>query len=463
MKNKINILIIFILITFFCMTLTSCKNDELNSSLETSEKSSKNNVQFNLDLENGKLEAEINYLKNEGDLLGTEFLLNRDFVINELICDGEKIDSEKIKELINYYEGYSVNLYKLPKFENELKINYTGFLRGNTGSSPYVTEKISKDFTFLRWETFCYPIFADNFEHTLKFLTTPLSAEIIVNVPKGYSAPAPFKLVEKIENSNSTSFVYDGRISDFNCSIAKYNILSLPYGDFYFLENMNVNELSDFITPIMEKTHKYMDNHFGKFNISADTDMKYIVIPDKMGAFAPGGAIFVEESSFKSVLDMGGLIHEFIHLGWNPKTEEFEVQRTRFFDEGFTSYFTNRVLGNLLGEETYLSQMKKIKKRYKSIITEDETKFIPISDYAKYEYGDLSYITGPIFLDELCKTVGTEMFDKATEIFIKKYKDTPVDFKIMCTEYIELCNNPELESFFQDWLFTTNGYKQYIE
>lgn len=463
MKNKMNILTISILFILLAVLFTSCKSNTIISNANTIEKTEKalnnNKFQIKIDLENGTLTAEVNYLKS--DLLGTSFLLNRDFTIQKIICDGDEINPEEIKELINYEEDYLVNLYNLPKFENNLTIQYTGFLSGNTGISPYVKEKISKDFTFLRWETYYYPIFADNWEDTLKFLSAPVEAEITIEVPNGYLAVTPLQQIKETKNSDTTSFVYYGNISDFNCAIANYTKLSLSSGEFYFLENRNVNELSEFTTSIMDKSQQYMNEHFGKTKISPD--MKYIVIPENFGSFVvPNKAVYIQASSFQSAYDMGQLIHEFIHLGWNAMPQEGEIQRARFFDEGFTSYFTIRVLGNLLGEDVYNAEIERYKESYKSKISNNHLKFIPISEYGKYEYGDLSYSIGPIFFDELCKIVGVETFDTATKVFLEKYRNTPVDFNTMCKEYIDLCNNPKLEKFFQDWLFTTKGYEQYI-
>lgn len=460
MKNKINIFLVFIVSIILMTLLSSCKNnsDTLNIPQKPISNINENKMEFKLDLENGILTAEVNYLKN--DFLKDYFLLNRDFTIQKIICDENEINPEQIKKLITYDENYSINLYRLPKFENSLKVNYTGFLSGDTGFSPYVKETISKDFTFLRWETFYYPIFADNFEDTITFLSSPLEAEITVNVPNGYLAPSQLKLIDKIDNSDTTSFIYHGNISDLNCAIADYKKVSLPYGEFYFFNGKNTDNLSNFVISIMDKSHQYMNEHFGEFEISSD--MKYIVIPEGFGSFAPEKAIYADESAFKSTFDMGQLIHEFIHLGWNPKAQDFEIQRTRFFDEGFTSYFTARVLGNLLGEEIYISEIKRCKDSFKSKIEKNDFKIVPISEYGKYEYGGLSYNIGPVFFDELCKLVGTENFDYATKTFLEKYKNTNVDFNIMCNEYIELSDNPELETFFNDWLFTDTYYEKYI-
>ena len=84
---------------------------------------------------------------------------------------------------------------------------------------------------------------------------------------------------------------------------------------------------------------------------------------------------------------------------------------------------------------------------------------IPIIDFGKHEYGDLSYTIGAICLYKLSEFVGIDVFDKATSAFLAKYKDTPVDMEIFCSEYIRLCDNTKVERFFEDWVYTTNGVR----
>jgi len=59
----------------------------------------------------------------------------------------------------------------------------------------------------------------------------------------------------------------------------------------------------------------------------------------------------------------------------------------------------------------------------------------------------------------LSEFVGLDVFEEATKIFLQKYRDTPVTMEIFCNEYIKLCNKPELEQFFNDWIYTVNGPK----
>lgn len=59
--------------------------------------------------------------------------------------------------------------------------------------------------------------------------------------------------------------------------------------------------------------------------------------------------------------------------------------------------------------------------------------------------------------------VGKDNLDAATKAFLEKYQDIPVDLDIIRSEYIELCNNPDLEDFFQEWFYSTRAIERIIE
>ena len=154
---------------------------------------------------------------------------------------------------------------------------------------------------------------------------------------------------------------------------------------------------------------------------------------------------------------MNQIIHEFIHLGWNVPSDS-ETQRIRFFDEAFTCYFEMRVMEHITGGNYMLNDF--INAYTKQIERYDTN--VPLIDFGKHEYGDLSYTLGAICLHKLSELVGIDVFDKATKAFLAKYKDIPVNIEIFCNEYIRLCNNPKTKQFFEDWIYTTNGVKHFF-
>ena len=246
-------------------------------------------------------------------------------------------------------------------------------------------------------------------------------------------------------------YIFKAHKNDFAVAVAKYTVKTLSVGKFYLLGEINSSQVENTMTT----AHSYMNEHYGVRDISSNVN--YAAIPKWFGSFASPVTIFIETYSLGSIKNMNGIIHEFIHLGWNVPAESGETQRIRFFDEAFTCYFEMRVMEYLLKDynpvnvDVYKNQLN----RYDGNV--------PIIDFGKHGYGDLSYTIGAICLYKLSEFVGIDVFEKATRTFLEKYKDTPVNMEIFCNEYIKLCDKPELEQFFKDWIYTTNGPKSLLE
>ena len=407
-------------------------------------------IQFEVDFINKKFYATFKGNLNNKGITTTQFLLNRDFIIKELKCNGKKIDVESIK-MKTIIDDHVLNKYILPQDVLDIEISYTGTLDGTTGMCPYVRETIDSRFTFIRWETFSYPIFAmDDFDDILNFLNSKIEFSSKIIVPNSHLVLSPCELISEETIGEKAIFNFNG--CDLSFAIGKYKRTKLPVGDFYFFDNMSY-ETIDMITNILDEAYRFMNANFGYRDI--DSCIKYVSIPDKFGSFANEKCVFVEEGTYSSKISMKQIIHEFIHLGWNAKAEG-KTQRIRFFDEAYTNYFTLRVLEDILSHEEYLCEVN----RYKSINQKNiEKGIVPISEYGNYECGDLSYTTGALCVYELCKLMGKEQFDAVTKIFLEKYRNESVTIDGFCNEYISLGKNKGLEEFFRIWIYDIEGPK----
>jgi len=250
-----------------------------------------------------------------------------------------------------------------------------------------VREKIIPEFTLIRWETFPYPFFCESNGDILhSYLSVFGNNKVTISVPFEYEVVATETLTNKINADGITQFIYlnsNSYINNFNCSIAKYKKIHTSVGVFYLLND----SLQSDVVNIMKEAHKYMNEHFGIRDVNSDT--KYAAIPDGLGSFtsSKAGVVYIQESTFNSISNLNQIIHEFIHLGWNPKADE-SVKKNKFFDEAFTSYFEMRVMDYLMGESYMLN---KLIDSYKWQMSSGEYQFVPINDFGKYKYGDLSY------------------------------------------------------------------------
>lgn len=400
------------------------------------------NIKFNVDLSNSVFKVVASYKNNE--IIKSKFILNRDFIVEEIMCDSNNIN----------IDGYIANNYMLPDNINNLTIKYEGTLDGTTGSCPYVRETINEKFTFIRFETFCYPIFADDNEmDVLSFIRKTMLGQVEIIVPQGYMALSPSKLLSEEIVEDKVKYRFDG--SSMNFAIAKYQRFKSVVGEFYLL-NDATEDVKEMITKTLTETYDFLNENFGERVVNSQ--LKFVTIPHSFGSFAKPTCIFIDEEVFQDKSKMGSIIHEFIHLGWNAKTDD-KTQRIRFFDEAFTNYFTLRVLEHVAGEDLYESKIE----RFKEIAKEQfKEKQISISEYGKYGCGDFNYTIGALCLNELSNIAGRKTFDNATKIFLEKYKDSPVTIEEFCEEYMTLCNNPNLKNFFEEWIYTTKGLERLL-
>ena len=438
---------IMFLISLFMML--SCSSNKLMTVKHQS-----NRITFDMDLENGSMKVTADFVKS--DVMGDSFLLNRDFVVHKIVCDGKEVhlDDEPEKLTITAWGDFDVYQYNLPPYTNTLHIEYSGVLTGETGLA-YAKEQISPEFTILRWETFCYPIFA-KIETLTVDLMNLVDYEVTVYVPNGYTAVTSLDKGMMKETSNRQSFTASGKLEMalLAVAISKFQILELESADYFLLKSTDkdlVIELADYIFSYADD---YLSKHFGQ--VDAKNRLRVAEIPDRFGSFAVlNGNIFLAESfGFKTKRDMFQLIHEYIHTKWNVSItliEDREVQRSRFFDEAFTRYFEYRVNASYFGEKEADFYINKVFKHTYGI---DLSQLPSIKDWGKYELGNLSYSLGALCLYKLSELIGIENFDRITTSFLKEYREKSVNFELFCKWYEDESGNPDVKEFFRKWIYT---------
>jgi hypothetical protein len=438
-----------LLLNIIACMFTACTSQEIRNTQLNEGK-----IFFQMDLTNGILSGQVDYTRQ--DVEGSDFFLNRDFTVTGLLVDGKTVNPANVREQVTLFDGYGVNLYRLPDFTNNVHIEYRGTLSGETGGFPYVRETISEDFTFLRWETFCYPLFASE-KNLFSVLMDTASLTLSVKVPKDYLVQFSGSNTTEQETRDAIVYTVLGNmpLGQYAAAIARYQKIEYETGVYYFLAGTDTKKVSEIIDPVMSRANAFMQDHFGEREFRRK--LRVVEIPKDFGSFAvpEEHMTYVDGSAFSSVFAMRQLVHEFIHTGWNVKVEAGEVQRSRFFDESFTCYFTWRVMADLAGKDDALLLLE----QFTNTIGIDDPG--PIKDWGAKEYGQLGYTLGALFLYKLSLLTGEERFDRATKEFLANYRDIPADFEKFCGEYSRLCPDLALEAFFQKWIYS-DTYKTEI-
>jgi hypothetical protein len=445
--------IYFAVMSIACF-FTACQTQPVKNQINEN-RNGENRIAFQMDLANGTMDVTADYSRSRVD--GNDFFLNRDFTITRLLVDGKALNPADIVEQValTMFDGYTVNLYHLPFFTNGVHLEYRGMLSGETGMAPYVTETISADFTFLRWETICYPLFASA-EDLFTKLMDSFALTMSVEVPKDYVVQ--FSGSNTAEKETAKGIIYTVRgdmpLAHHAAAIAQYRKSEYETGVYYFLPGTDAEKIREMVDTVMRRADAFMQEHYGAREFPQK--LRVAEIPEHLGSFAvpEEHMTFAIGSSFNSTFDMVGLVHEFIHTGWNAKVEDLGVRRCRFFDESFTVYFTYRVMADIVGETA-------AQRLLQSFTNTRGYDLVPIKDFGAKEYGDLGYTIGALCLYKLSRLTGEEAFDRATKEFLEKYRDVPVDFEKFCEEYQRLCPDVDLEGFFQKWIYS-DSYKDEV-
>ena len=405
---------------------------------------------ISLDLNGGTMTAVGDYAR--GDITGDTFLLNRSFTVTKLLVDGKKIDPGKIVEQVSLNPTGmglgTISIYTLPHITRSVHVEYEGSLDGTTGTAAYAKETISPNFSFLRWETFCMPVFAD-LDTLDTVLDNPLSITITVDVPTGNTVEFTSETTSTQDTADRTYFSTRTDLPNAQIAVAigHYQVISLSTGDYFFLNSTPTDLTLSTIEDVMTQAYSFMNTHFGTRTFAQP--FRAVEIPQGLGSFEvpQSHMAYIDSSAYYSKASMSQLVHEFIHSGWNAQVVDPEVLKARFFDEAFTTYFQYRAMVDQLGDEAMAPMLASLRdlRGYSPI---------PISEFGSQGAGDLSYTIGALCLYELSQLIGVDSFDRITTQFLADFTNAPADFGSFCAEYERGSGDPRVTQFFDDWIYS---------
>lgn len=179
----------------------------------------------------------------------------------------------------------------------------------------------------------------------------------------------------------------------------------------------------------------------------------------RFGGMENAGCIFYDEHSLNGKRTSESLIaHEIAHQWFGNSATEKEWQHI-WLSEGFATYFTNLYLEKTYGEKALDEQLEKDRARV--------VKFYPTypNPVVDSMYSDLmhllnanSYQKGAWVLHMLRRKIGDEKFKKGIVAYYQKFRlsnATTEDLR----HVMEQTSGQDLNSFFQQWLYTS-GHPQ---
>jgi len=378
--------------------------------------------------------------------------------------DGEKLKFEQSVTELQGEESMRVNLIWLklskplePNTSAIIKVAYKGRILGYQDVWDYVKDKVDEDFSLLRPDSLAYPIISTPVIQSLYSFhrNADFTYELRVDVPKGYIAACGGELTETREMDGRSTFFIRNRKPTWRIDIAisRFAILRDKESkiEIYVLEEHK--ESAERLLREATRVLNFYSESFGR--LESFRKYKIIEIPDGWGSQAGDNYNLQTSTTFTDPKDVSKLYHELAHI-WNVKPKD-EVQRCRWFDEGFASYFEGLAIREFQGQTAFEEYMDKRRESFIENAKDDRLcVIVPIVDYGKHEIGRNSYSKGAWTLYILNLIIGDKAFKKAIRNFLKEFRNKPADFGDF-KRTVEHTTNQNLDKFFEEWIYGTES------
>jgi hypothetical protein len=341
-------------------------------------------------------------------------------------------------------------------------LTYSGFIFGYPEVMAYVKDRIDEDYSLLRPDAFAYPVLAEpTFASALAANDTKFTYAIAATVPKGYHVACGGEAVGSRTNSDSSTFLFRSKIPTWrmDIAVAKFAVISNPNDQLvvYYLpeDSVGARRVLDASIDVI----KFYSEKFGR--PQSYRGYTVIEIPDGWGSQASDYYFLQTAAAFKDSSRIPEVYHEIGHT-WNANASG-EVQRCRYFDEAFASFFAAIAVRAFSGEKAFEEDMEKSRDVFVRWAQHDREVFdTPIAGYGAKELGRHSYTKGAWSLYVLYRVVGEETFDSIIRKMVTQFAERPINFE----EFETLCERTagrDLRKFFQEWIYGTESSRLLVD
>lgn len=336
-----------------------------------------------------------------------------------------------------------------------ITMKYSGSVYGYPEVMQYVRDRIDEVYSLIRPDAFAYPMLSlPSFPVLLASYQSKFTFDIQATVPSGYVVACGGRLISSTSKGDSVIFAFEGKgpVSRMDIAIARFKTLSDDSHNLsvYFLPE-DEQGASDVLHE-MKRVIELYSSLFGQVkNYKGYTTIE---IPEGWGSQADDYSILQAASAFKE-RKFSEVYHEVAHT-WNVKAKP-EVQRCRWFDEAFATYFEALATREFKGDSAFQKHMEGLRERWLQRAAKDKKNFdTPIAEYAKEELGQNSYTKGAWSLYVLHQLVGEEHFGQIIRTLLSEFGDKPADFRDF-QRISENVSKMKLGRFFDEWIYGTQS------
>ena len=344
----------------------------------------------------------------------------------------------------------------------QLQIAYRGYIYGYPEVMQYTRDRVSEDYTLIRDDVFAYPIICDtSWESLRQTFGSFYQYAATVKVPRGFVVASGGALVGIDTTADSVTYVYRNKVpvSRIDIAAARFSMLS-----------DSGSRLSAFYLPgdsagarhVMQAMREVVPYYIERFDPAPGyAGFTVIEIPEGWGSQAGTFYILQAAAAFRDSSRISEVYHEVGH-SWNAKVNPL-VQRCRFFDEAFASYFESMSLGHFKGDSAFEADMEANRRSFIRRTEKDSSgRLTPIAQYGNYDLGRYSYTKGAWSLYVLNRIIGDESFNKLIHSMVTNYADKAIDFQSF-KELAESISPHKLDKFFDEWIFGTISSKLMLD
>jgi len=333
-----------------------------------------------------------------------------------------------------------------------LRVTYAGYIFGYPEVMEYVKDRIDEEYSLLRPDAFAYPILAEpTFSSVIAANDTKFTYDVTATVPKNYSVACGGELIDHRAVSDSSTFEFRSRIPTWRIDIAVARFAVLQNSE----ANLVVYHLPDDSAgarKVLEAAKDVIKLYSGMFGRpSRYLGYTVIEIPDGWGSQASDCYFLQTSAAFKDSSRIPEIYHEIGH-SWNA-TPSRDVQRCRYFDEAFASFFEALAIRTFRGERAFEQKMEQSRNLFVRWAQRDHQVFdTPIAGYGAKELGRHSYTKGAWSLYVLYRLVGEKVFASVIRNMLTEFAGRAINFD----DFQKLCERTagrDLHKFFQEWIY----------
>jgi hypothetical protein len=350
-----------------------------------------------------------------------------------------------------------------PGKSRTIAIEYEGYIFGYSNDGwRYVRDHIAREFTFMRWDGFGYPVVGYPAEKVNRRAgLQSYDYTLSVTVPEDLVVANGGRLTGKSTIDGQTTYTYTNTKPAWRMDmpIAPYGIVEDKQDNlkiFHFPEDKD-NALT--IMQAMQKTLQLFTNWFGP----ADDFQGFtlIEIPEGYGSQTDVTSILQTADAFKNRGNLTALYHEISHI-WNVRDNDPLPDRIE--SEGlamFLQYLVQEKFGDK--QDATAKGYERLHDRFRQQCKRNpRCKEVPIIEYGNEDLTDLSYTKGMLFFYLLYHVMGEKDFLDAAGTFYQKYKKTGASTKEFL-DHIQQRSKQNLEKLFDEWIFGTESSRLVLE